>query len=53
MSDFLAWVDGFWRTEREGRFYWHVKIFREGARLVAHRAVGHERIDVTPFLLTT
>lgn len=38
-------------TTKDGRSYWHVKIYREDARFVLHRASGFERIDLTGSVL--
>jgi len=50
-GEFAAWLDGLWTTESEERFYWHVRISREGDRLVLERKRGHEPVDVTRYLL--
>lgn len=48
---FEAWLEGMNTTHLEGRFYWHVSIFREGKRVVLHRKRGFDKIDLTGFQL--
>lgn len=38
-------------TTKDGRSYWHVKIYREASRFVLHRASGFDRIDLTGSVL--
>jgi hypothetical protein len=48
---FEAWLEGMNTTHLEGRFYWHVSIFREGKKIVLHRKRGFDKIDLTGFRL--
>lgn len=50
-SDFDRWVDGLWTTERDDRFYWHVRIRRREGRFILDRKAGHDPVDLTPYLL--
>ena len=50
-GEFATWLDGLWTTESEERFYWHVRISREGDRLVLERKRGHEPVDLAQYLL--
>jgi hypothetical protein len=50
-ADFLPWLDGTWVTERDGRFYWHIIVYKEGTRFVLRRKKGEARIEVTKYLL--
>jgi hypothetical protein len=49
--DFKAWLEGMNITSREDRFYWHISIFRENDKLVLHRRRGHEKVDLSKYLL--
>jgi hypothetical protein len=46
---FETWLEGMNTTHLEGRFYWHVSIFREGKKIVLHRRRGFDKIDLTNF----
>jgi hypothetical protein len=50
-DDFAEWLGGMNVTERPDRMYWHVKIGRDGDRLVLGRRTGMTRIDLTQFLI--
>jgi len=50
---FIGWLDGMNVTKGEDRFYWHVSIFKQDDRLMLHRRRGYERVDLTPYLLST
>lgn len=50
-SDFDAWVEGMWITQRDDRYYWHVVIYRKGEKYSLHRKKGEKGIDLTPYLL--
>lgn len=50
-TDFSTWLDGTWVTQKEGRFYWHVVIFRDGDSYMLHRKKGQKNIDFTKYLL--
>jgi len=49
--DFFAWLPEMWTTQREERFYWHVRIHEEGDQYKWDRKAGLGRIDVTQYLL--
>lgn len=49
--DFKSWLDGMNITSREDRFYWHISIFRENDKLVLHRRRGHEKVNLSKYLL--
>ena len=50
-ADFEPWIEGLNVTQLPDRMYWHVSIFREGAKLVLHRKKGFDKVDLTRFLL--
>ena len=50
-GEFLAWLPDLWKTEKEDRFYWHVKISKDGPRLLLQRRAGKGPLDVTQYLL--
>lgn len=50
-QDFKTWLDGMNMTSREDRFYWHISIFRENDKLILHRRRGHEKVDLSKYLL--
>jgi len=50
-SDFIAWLDGTWVTQKGERFYWHIVVYKEETRFVLHRKKGETRIEVTKYLL--
>lgn len=52
-SKFSKWLDGMNVTRLEDRVYWHVQIFREGERLILRRKKGFEKVDLTPFFLSS
>ncbi len=53
IADFSGWLDGMYKTEKDDRMYWHVQILSEDGRYVLHRKKGHDRIDLTDYLLPT
>jgi hypothetical protein len=51
LADFDPWLDGMNITQKPGRFYWHVVIFREAGSFVLHRKRGFDRVELTRYLL--
>lgn len=49
---FDQWLDGFWTTQKEDRFYWHVVIYRKEEKYTLHRKKGVKDVDLTKYLLT-
>lgn len=52
-SDFSSWLDGMNITSGEDRFYWHVRMSRDGEQLFLHMRGGAEQINLTRYLLRT
>ncbi|WP_170319824.1 hypothetical protein [Polyangium spumosum] len=52
LDDFRPWLEGSYTTEKEGRLYWHVQIYRDGSKWWLKRRQGVGDIEVTKFLLT-
>ncbi|MET0516053.1 MAG: hypothetical protein ABW047_12115 [Nitrospiraceae bacterium] len=50
-TDFAAWLEGMWITQLEDRFYWHVSIRQENARMLLRRKKGFSEIDLTKYLI--
>lgn len=50
-KDFAPWLEGMWTTQLEDRFYWHVSIRQEGAKLALRRRKGFSEIDLTKYLV--
>jgi hypothetical protein len=51
-QNFLPLLDGMHQTTtKDGRSYWHVKIYRDDGRFVLHRASGYDRVDLTASVL--
>lgn len=50
-SELFAWLPDMWTTQREGRFYWHIRVHEEGGRYTWDRRRGLGRVDVTRFVL--
>ncbi len=50
-SDFSAWLEGMWVTQRDDRSYWHVVIHRKGERYYLHRKKGERNIELTGYLV--
>lgn len=48
---FLPWLDRMNVTKKEERTYWHVKIYRDGDRLLLVQTGDAIDIDVTPYRL--
>src|SRR2546427_12892685 len=50
-KEFVGWLDSFWRTGLEDRFYWHVRIVGATAKLTMDTRAGIKPIDVTQCLI--
>lgn len=48
---FLGWLDKFHTTDRNGRFYWHVRIEQENSNWVMIAKAGIKPIDVSKYVL--
>lgn len=52
-TEFDPLLEGMWTTQKDGRSYWHVVIYRKDEKYSLHRKKGEKNIDVTPYLLGT
>lgn len=50
-KEFVGWLERFWTTELEDRFYWHVRIVGDKAKLTMDTKAGFKPIDVTQYLV--
>jgi hypothetical protein len=50
-EEFEPWLENFWTTENDDRFYWHIRIHKEGPSLLLDRKGGQSRLNVTKYLL--
>jgi hypothetical protein len=50
-SELFAWLPDMWITQREDRFYWHIRVHEEGERYTWDRKRGLGRVDVTRHVL--
>ena len=50
-KEFVLWLERFWTTELEDRFYWHVRIVGDKTKLTMDTKAGFEAIDVTQYLV--
>ena len=50
-ADLLTWLPDMWTTQRDDRFYWHIRVHHEGARYTWDRKGGLGRVEVTRYLL--
>lgn len=50
-SVFRPLLDGLHKTERDGRYYWHVRIEKRNDRYWLQRRAGFEPVDLTRHLL--
>jgi hypothetical protein len=50
-SELFTWLPDMWTTQREDRFYWHIRVHEESGRYTWDRRRGLGRIDVTSHLL--
>ncbi|HEX7151428.1 MAG TPA: hypothetical protein VF618_08075 [Thermoanaerobaculia bacterium] len=51
LAEFSRWLSGLHETVSPARRYWHVRIKRRNGRFTLSRRKGHERIDLTKFLI--
>jgi len=51
ISEFEHWLPGMHETISPDRRYWHVRIKRNNGRFTMNRRKGHERIDLTKYLV--
>jgi hypothetical protein len=49
--EFSRWLPGMHETVSPSRRYWHVRIKRSDGRFIMHRRKGHERIDLSNYLV--
>ncbi len=49
-KQFVGWLERFWTTELEDRFYWHVRIVGDKTKLTMDAKAGFKPIDVTQYL---
>jgi hypothetical protein len=50
-KEFVGWLERFWTTELEDRFYWHVRIVGDKMKLTMDTKAGFKPIDVTQYLV--
>jgi hypothetical protein len=50
-KEFVGWLERFWTTELEDRFYWHVRIVGDKAKLTMDTKAGFKPTDVTQYLV--
>jgi hypothetical protein len=50
-KEFVCWLDRFWTTKLEDRFYWHVRIVEDKAKFVIDTKSEYEALDVTKYFL--
>ena len=48
---FKEWLDGFNKTEKPDRSYWHVHISKEGDKFTLRRKKGYSNIDLTEYII--
>lgn len=48
---FVGWLDKFWTTELEDRFYWHVRIVENKGKFAIDTKAGYEALDITGYFL--
>lgn len=51
LSVFAPWLEGSYVTRRDEKFYWHVQLFREGAKWYLKRRQQAGNVEVTKYLL--
>ncbi len=51
LEDFQPWLDGFYITEKDDKMYWHVQIYRDGAKWKLKRRQGVGDIDITKYFI--
>ncbi len=50
-ADLFTWLPDMWTTQRDDRFYWHIRVHQEGALYTWDRKGGLGRVEVTRYLL--
>ncbi len=50
-KEFDDFLEGSWKTEKDGRIWWHVVIEREADKLILRRKTG-KAVDLTSFVLS-
>lgn len=50
-ADFAKWLNEMHVTQKPGRMYWHVEIYKEGDDFTLHRKKGATRIPLTGYLV--
>ena len=51
LAEFKRWLPGMHETISPDRRYWHMRIERKNGRFTMNRRKGHERIDLTKYLV--
>lgn len=51
-TDLEPWLNDFWTTEYEDRMYWHLRIHKDGAKLLLDRKQGLGRIDISKYQIS-
>ena len=51
IAEFSRWLPGMHQTVSPDRTYWHVRIRRNKGRFTLYRRKGHERIDLSKYLI--
>jgi hypothetical protein len=50
-ADFVPLLERFHKTEREDRFYWHIRVAKEKERFVLRVKRGTESVILNKYLL--
>lgn len=50
-DDFKDWLEGFNKTEKLDRSYWHVHISKESNKFILRRKKGFSNIDLTKYVI--
>ncbi len=50
-NDFEGWLDGFNKTQKEDRMYWHVIIHRKDDNYILQRRKGEKPINLSKYLI--
>jgi len=48
-SDLKNWLDDLWTTEDKDRMYWHIRIHKNGERLLLDRKQGSGKLDISKY----
>lgn len=51
LAEFSRWLPGMHETVSPDRRYWHVRIKRKNGRFTMNRRKGHEKVDLTRYLV--